>query len=389
MTSTEPFNRPRLLAPGPVETDPRTALLLAQPQIHHRTLEARAIVLDARAKLQMLLGCPWEVLITTSSGTGAFEAALVSLVPQGARVLCAQAGKFGERWGRMAQTLGYTVDEVKDDWGRSLEPQKVAAGIMPDTRALLITHSETATGALHDLEAISKAARAVNPEILILVDAVTSFAVAELRPEKWDLDAIISGSQKGVAAPPGLGFVALSPRAITQLGANPQRYYFDLKKELGSQVKGETAYTPAINLIQSLTHSIERLVSLPLEQLWLEKKRMNTALLEAGKALGCVQFADFPSPACAALVPPAGISGKGVADKLKEMGARAAAGQDPFKDAMFRISMMGYFDRYDALAVAGILEDAFESLGVRFERGVAVSAAWKALEVQPELVQTV
>ena len=121
----------------------------------------------------------------------------------------------------------------------------------------------------------------------------------------------------------------------------------------------------------------------------VDDQEMNTALLEAGKALGCVQFADVPSPACAALVPPGGISGKQVADRLKEMGARAAAGQDPFKDAMFRISMMGYFDRYDALAVAGILEDVFESLGVRFERGVAVSAAWKALEVKSELAHTV
>ncbi len=373
------FNRPRLLAPGPVETDPLVGLILAQPQLHHRTPEARAIVLDARAKLQKLLGCDHEVLITTSSGTGAFEAALVSLVAPTAKVLCAHAGKFGERWGLMATALGYSVANVTAPWGKSLEPSEVAAACT-DVAALFITHSETSTGALHDLQSISRAARAVNPNILIFVDAVTSFAVSELRPSEWDLDVIVSGSQKGVAAPPGLGFVSLSPRATQHLGANPHRYYFDLAKELKSQLKGETAYTPAINLIQTLTHTTQRLLSIPLEQLWAEKRRMNTALLEAGKALGCTPFAENPAPSCAALVPPAGISGKQVADQLKKLGAKAAAGQDPYKDAMFRISMMGYFDRYDALAVAGLLEDAFVALGVKFARGVAVNAAWQALE---------
>lgn len=383
------FNRPRLLAPGPVEVSPDTLRSLSQTQIHHRTPEARKAVLEARANLSKLLGADFEVLITTTSGTGAFEAAMVSLLEDGAEVVCAEAGKFGKRWGQMAEKLGYSVTYVSTDWGKALTPQAVAAAVQ-GKKALFITHSETSTGVLHDLEAISKAVRAVNPEILIYVDAVTSFAVAELRPQSWDLDVIVSGSQKGVAAPPGLGFAMLSPRALEVLNsgkANSRRYYLDLAKELKSQQNGETAQTPAINLIQALTVSTSRLVSIPLEDLWLEKEKMNNALVAAGLALGCSNFAERVSPATAALVPPAPLSGKQVAEAMKARGARAAAGQDAFKDSMFRISLMGYFDRYDALAVAGILEDVFAGLGVQFERGVAVKAAWEALKDQtPELV---
>ena len=354
-------------------------LSLARAQIHHRTPEARAIVLEARDKLLRLLGAPgWEALITTSSGTGAFEAALLSLVPHGAPVLTASAGKFGERWGDMAESFGYRVSRVTRPWGASLDPQEVARAAR-DQQALLITHSETSTGALHDLAAIARAVRAVNPDILILVDAVTSYAVAELRPSEWQLDVIISGSQKGVAGPPGLGFVFLSPRAVEGLLPAGQRYYFDLRKELKSQQKGETAQTPAINLIASLNESAATLLSVPLEVLWSEKARLNRALLAAGRALGCAPFAANPSPAVAALVPPAGLNGKQVAAALLTLGARAAAGQAPHQDDIFRVSLMGYFDRYDALAAAGLLEDALESLGARFERGAAVNAAWSAL----------
>ena len=375
------LNRPRLLAPGPVETDPRTMLALARPQLHHRTPEAREIVLTARENLGALLGAPgWETVITTSSGTGAFEAALLGLVQDGAPVLAASAGKFGERWGDMAQALGYNVTRLTRPWGEVLDPQEVAAACQGQA-ALLITHSETSTGALHDLASVARAVKAANLDILILVDAVTSYAVAELRPDRWGLDAVISGSQKGVAGPPGLGFVFLSPGAVGRLasGGDPRRYYFDLAKELKSQRSGETAQTPAINLIAALNVSTERLLRVPLETLWAEKKRLNDALLAAGTALGCRPFAARPSPSVAALAPPSGIGGKAVAAALRDLGAQAAAGQAPHADALFRVSLMGYFDRYDALAAAGLLEDALSTLGVPFERGAAVSAAWRAL----------
>lgn len=374
-----PLNRPRLIAPGPVEVSPQTLLALAQPQMHHRSPEARAKFLETRDKLSRLLGDPFEAVIVTGSGTAAFEGALVSSVPAGAKVVNASAGKFSERWGEMAGRLGYDVTSVQKPWGELLDAGEIAAAC-EDAFALTITHSETSTGALHDLQAIAAAAKSVNPDLLIIVDAVTSYGVAELRAAAWNADIIVSGSQKATATPPGLGFVLFSPQAEARLIRNtPKGFYLDLERELRGQKQANTPQTPAINLVYALDASLERLLSVPLEVLWAEKKRQNDALIAAGEALGCRSWASRPSPAVAVLVPPEGLGGKAVAAQLASMGQRALPGQAPHEDTVFRISTLGYADRYDALSVAGILEDAFTALGAKFERGAAVAAAWQVI----------
>jgi aspartate aminotransferase-like enzyme len=382
------FYRPRLLAPGPVETAKAVADALAAPQLHHRTPEARAIVLAARAGLQQIFGLPegWQTLVLSASGTGAFEAMLASLVPAGAPVLSLAAGKFGERWGQMAAALGYAVTHQSFPWGEAIAAEAVAALVAanPAAQALLFTHSETSTGTLHDLEAIAKAVRAVRPDLLILVDAITSLGVSELCPAEWGLDAVISGSQKGVAGPPGLGFVALSPRALAILETSkPHAYYFDLRRELKPQSAGETAYTPAINLIAALNAGMKPILAQiereGLQGLWAMKLRHNQALLAAALALGCTSYSQRPSPACVTLVPPAPVTGRQLVQALLARGARSQGGQDAVKDTICRISFMGYFDRYDVLGTAGLLEDALADLGVGFERGIGVAAAWQRL----------
>jgi aspartate aminotransferase-like enzyme len=384
--------RRRLIAPGPVETSQEVGLAMASAQIHHRSPEARAVVTKARAALKRVYGLPdaWEApLILTSSGTGAFEAALMNLVPTGAEVVNVSAGKFGERWGEMARALGYTVHERRQTWGKAI-PVSWAAELLetnPKATALLITHSETSTGVLHDLERIVQQARAVKPDVLLIVDAITSLGVSELRPAEWGLDAVISGSQKAVAGPPGLGFLALSPRALGLVGEGEHKvrpYYFDLRRELKAQPNGETASTPAINLIQALNASLEPIVqnidAHGLESWWVEKKTMNDALLNAALALGCSSYAERVSPACVTLVPPSGVTGKDLVKALLARGARAQGGQDAIKDVICRISFMGHFDRYDALAFAGLLEDALLDCEARVVRGAGVAAAWKTLE---------
>ena len=380
--------RQRLIAPGPVEISGDVQRALSLPQLHHRSPEAKAILKRALELLRVVAGLPvssgWQPLILTMSGTGAFEAVLSSLVPHGARVSSISAGKFGERWSEMAKGLGYAVAEQRFGWGESIPPS-AAVMIAPDVRALLVTHSETSTGALHDLERIARAARAANPEILIIVDAITSLGMAELRPLEWELDAIISGSQKAVAGPPGLGLVFLSPRALEALtGAPPNGYYLDLRRELKMQPQGETAFTPAINLIAALNASLEPMTAeieqIGLEAYWAGKKVLNDALLAAALALGCASFAQVPSPACVTLIPPAPITGRMLWSALLKRGARAQTGQDAIKDLICRISLMGYFDRYDALSFAGLLEEALVDCGAPVTRGAGVAALWRALE---------
>lgn len=374
-----PLNRPRLIAPGPVEVEPRVLLELAQPQLHHRTPLGIERLMEARAKLTRLLGDPYDAVITTSSGTGAFEGALISLTPEGGRVVNAQAGKFSERWGDMSERLGYETVRVARPWGDLLDPDEVADAAR-NAHTLLITHSETSTGALHDLAAIARAAKARNPDLIIIADCVTSYGVAELRPAAWGVDAIVSGSQKGAATPPGLGFVLFSPEVQKRMIPAPRRgFYLDLTRELKGQKAGNTPQTPAINLISALSVALDRLLAVPLEVLWAEKRRQADALIAAGAALGAPAWAARTSPAVAVLKPPTPLTGRQVAARLAAMGQRALPGQAPHEDAVFRVSTLGYADRYDALGIAGMLEDAFASLGVPFERGAAVQAAWRTL----------
>lgn len=385
-----PLNRPRLIAPGPVEVEPRVLLELARPQMHHRAPEGIEVLMEARAKLTRLLGDPYDAVITTSSGTGAFEGALVSLTPEGAKVVNAQAGKFSERWGDMSERLGYPTTRVVKPWGELLDPGEVADAAR-DAHTLLITHSETSTGALHDLAGIVAAARAQNPDLIVIADCITSYGVAELRPAGWGVDAVVSGSQKGTATPPGLGFVLFSPEVQERMvPATGRGFYLDLTRELKGQKAGNTPQTPAINLISALSLALDRLLAVPLEVLWAEKRRQADALIAAGTALGAPVWAARTSPAVAVLRPPAPLTGRQVAARLAEMGQRALPGQAPFEDTVFRVSTLGYADRYDALGIAGILEDCFESLGMEFERGAAVRAAWEALgERTPESVKAV
>jgi len=375
-----PLNRRRLIAPGPVEVEPRVLAELAQPQMHHRAPEGVEKLMQTRAQLSELLGAPgYESVIVTGSGTAAFEGALVSLVPEGAKVVSAQAGKFSERWGEMAQRFGYDTTLVSRPWGEVLDPVEIADATS-GAHTLLVTHSETSTGALHDLAAIARMAKANNPDLIVIADCITSYGVAELRPSDWGVDVIVSGSQKGAATPPGLGLLLFSPEVRERLIPNtPRGFYLDMHRELKGQMAGSTPQTPAINLVYALSASLERLLSVPREVLWAEKKRQNDALVAAGTALGARPWASRTTPAVAVLCPPAGIGGKAVAAQLAGMGQRALPGQAPHEDTVFRVSTMGYADRYDALSIAGILEDALEALGAKFERGAGVAAAWAAL----------
>jgi aspartate aminotransferase-like enzyme len=312
-----PLNRRRLIAPGPVEVEPRVLAELAQPQMHHRAPEGVEKLTQTRAQLSELLGAPgYESVIVTGSGTAAFEGALVSLVPGDAKVVSAQAGKFSERWGEMAGRFGYDTQLVSKPWGEVLDPQEVADACV-GAHTLLVTHSETSTGALHDLQAIARAAKARNPDLIVIADCITSYGVAELRPAEWGVDVIVSGSQKGTATPPGLGLLLFSPEVQARLIPNtPRGFYLDMQRELKGQMAGSTPQTPAINLIYALSASLERLLSVPRDVLWAEKKRQNDALLAAGTALGARAWASRPSPAVAVLCPPAGIGGKAVAAQL-------------------------------------------------------------------------
>jgi aspartate aminotransferase-like enzyme len=251
----------RLYTPGPVDVPARILAALARPAIHHRTAGFRAILAEATRGMAELCGTQGTVVTLAASGSGALEAAVVNLVAPGTRPLVVEAGKFGERWAKILKAYGVDAEVLSFDWGRAADPAQVAArlaarGATDRAPAVFFTHSETSTGVLHDAAAIAAAARAAGA--LAVADGVTSVGVHDVRMDAMGIDALVTGSQKGLMLPPGLGFVALGPRALEALDAGPRlpRFYLDLRKAAQTAADGDTPFTPATALIIGLTETL-------------------------------------------------------------------------------------------------------------------------------------
>ncbi|HEX7004829.1 MAG TPA: alanine--glyoxylate aminotransferase family protein [Trueperaceae bacterium] len=374
----------RLLAPGPVAVPPPVLEAMAQPVFMHRGERFRSLLLRVRERLAELACVPGEeVLVITGSGTAAFEAVLLATVPAGSKIVSVQAGKFGERWGQMAERFGYLVVPLRFPWGRAADPEVLARELErhPDAAAVTTTHSETSTGVLHDVEALAITVRRAAPDALVLVDAVTSLAASELRPLDWGLDAIVSGSQKGLMTPPGLGVAWLSERAWRSgERSRPPSYYLDLHKERRSQARGETAYTPAVNLVAGLDAALGMLLDEGVEQVWSRRTRLNEAVLAGGEAIGLIPYAQRVSPAVAALAVPTGIAAPDVVAALRHRGITISGGQDEAKPVLLRPSVLGWADEFDAITIVAALEQALRELGRQVPPGAGVGAAMRVLE---------
>jgi len=383
-----PATKPRLLAPGPVEVAPAVLEAMARPVLHHRSPEFKALFQRVRARLAEVAMVPGEeVLVVTGSGTAGFEAGLLAIVPAGGTVVSLNAGKFGERWAHLARRFGYRVVELEGAWGTAFDPDRVRAALRAagHVDAVTTTHSETSTGVLHDVEAIAAVVREEAPEALMVVDAVTSLAAAELRPRAWGLDAVFSGSQKGVMVPPGLAFAYLSSRAwersdaLAAEGSLVPSYYLDLRRERERQREGQTAATPAVSLVAGLDVSLGMLLEEGIEAVWRRRALLNEALLRAGEAVGLARYAERPSPAVAALRTPAGVAAPEVTRRLADQGIRIGAGQDAARPHLLRPSVLGYCDRFDVVTLAAALEEAMRALGRPVAFGAGPAAALQAM----------
>ncbi len=375
----------RLLAPGPVPVPGFVREVLARPAIHHRSEEFRDSFMRARARLAELLLVPGQdVTILGGAGTTAFEASFIACVPPGAPVVAAHAGRFGARWAGLARRFGHEVIDVEAPWGEALEPAAVAAALRahPDAAALTIVHSETSTGVLNDLAAIAAAVREASPHALILVDAVTSLAAAELRPADWSLDAVVAGSQKGVMLPPGLGFAWLSDRAWSSAPQRSRRhpsFTLDLHEERPRQRDGATGITPPVPLVLALEAVLEHLLDFGIEAYWQHKVSLNAAVLAGLDALGCRPFAARPSPAVAAVWSPERLDAKVLSGALRARGVRVGGGMEEFATRVLRPSVLGHVDSFDALAIVAAFEQALHDLAVPFEPGAGVAAFQRRL----------
>ena len=232
---------------------------MAAADIHHRTAEFRALYTRVLAQLKQFVGTETgDIIVLSSSGTGAMEAAVSNLTSPGDRVLVLTAGKFGERWTSLAKAFGCEVDVVSAPYGHTFSLDEVKAALKLETQVVFMQATETSTGVRHCVPGVASLLKENASEALLVVDAITGLGTTHLDMDGWGVDVLIGGSQKAVMIPPGLSYLAVGPRAWERMEAsyNP-RYYFDLRKERKNARAGESAYTPAVALIAALGAALD------------------------------------------------------------------------------------------------------------------------------------
>jgi aspartate aminotransferase-like enzyme len=370
-----------LLSPGPTPIPNEVALAMSETMIHHRTPQFNKIFAEARERLKKLFGTTNDVLILASSGTGAMEASVANLFSPGDKVLVVNGGKFGERWLNIANAYGLKPVELKVEWGQAVKVADIEKQLTAtaDIRGVMIQASETSTTVLHPVKEI---AQLIKNGPLFLVDGVTAVGVISLPLDDWGIDALVTGSQKALMLPPGLGFVAFSDRAWEKTKqAKLPRFYFDLNLERKNQQKGSGAFTPAVSLIFGLRASLEMMEREGLEKVYARHARMCRATRAAATALGLKLLApQSPSPAATGIYMPDGIDADQVLDYLRDkMNVTLAEGQDQLKGKVIRIAHVGYMGAFDVITAIAALEMALRKFGAEIPFGKGVAAAEEVL----------
>lgn len=373
--------KPYLLSPGPTPIPNEVALAMAETMIHHRTPQFNCVFEDAREKLKKLFGTKNDVLVLASSGTGAMEASVANLFSPGEKVLVVNGGKFGERWLNISKAYGLRPVELKVPWGQAVKVAAVEQQLRAhsDIRGVMIQASETSTTVLHPVKEIAELTRN-GP--LLLVDGVTAVGVVPLPLDQWGIDALVTGSQKALMLPPGLGFVALSDRAWEKTRtAKLPRFYFDLNLERKNQQKGSGAFTPAVSLIFGLRASLNMIEREGVDRVYARHARLCRATRAAAAALGLQLLApEDPSPAATGIYMPDGIDADQVLDFLREkMNVTLAEGQDQLKGKVIRIAHIGYMGAFDVITAVAALEMGLRKFGVEIPFGRGVAAAQEVL----------
>jgi aspartate aminotransferase-like enzyme len=391
------IRKTRLFTPGPTPLLPAAQFAMAAADIHHRTAEFRALYAKVLDQLKTFVGTKNDVILLSSSGTGAMEAAISNLTSPGDRLLVLSAGKFGERWEALGKAFGCAVDVVKAPYGETFSLDEVRKALKIETRAVLMQATETSTAVRHDVRAIADLLKQVESDALLVVDGITGLGTTHFDVDGWGVDVLIGGSQKAVMIPPGLSYLSVSQRAweAMEISLNP-RYYFDLRKERKNAQKGESAYTPAVALIAALGASFDWIAAQGGGD--LEKGRIQlvenaetcAAMMRAAmQAMGLKLFApSAPAAAATAVLPPAGVDSGVIVKELKSrFGAVITNGQGEMKGQIFRIAHLGLFDYMDTIALVGALEQvAVEVLKIPgFEFGKALIAAQKVYASRPPL----
>jgi serine---pyruvate transaminase len=371
----------RLLTPGPTEVPEAALLSMARQVTHHRTPEFRGLLAEVVANLKYVLVTKNDVLVLTSSGTGAMEAAVVNLAPRGGKAIVLESGKFAERWRKICEAFGINVVRYEVPWGEPFEAAEVAKLLEqhPDAVAVFTTLLETSTGVGHDIEAIG---RVVGPsKALLVVDGISGVGAMECRTDDWGIDILVVGAQKALMTPPGLAFLAVSPAAWKQIESiSRPAFYFDLLAYRKAIKESDTPYTPAIPLVKALAESLRTIRAGGIESIWARTKVLAQATRAGIEALGLKLVAARPADGMTAVYFPEGLDGKRFLERLQtRFGVKLAGGQGPLKGRIFRIAHMGLVDELDILSTLAAIELGLAGMGRDVKLGTGVAAASRVL----------
>ncbi len=368
-----------LLAPGPVPVPPRALLAMAQPVIHHRLPEFSAVLSKIRQDLRYLFQTTQDVLFFASSGTGAMEACVANLFSPGEEVIVIRGGKFGERWGELAETFGLRPIYIDVPWGEAVRVEEVKKALEkhPEAKGVLVQAHETSTGVKHPVDQIASLTKGT--EVLLVVDAISALGVYPLPFDALGIDAMVAGSQKSLALPPGLSFVALSARAWEKVEkVHSPRYYFDFRREKKALGKETTAFTPAVSLLYALSEVLARIKEVGLETLFAHYARLAGACRAGVRALGLEIFAQTPCEALTIVKVPEDVDGGRLMKLMREKyRVTMAGGQAKLKGKVVRIAHLGYQSPLDVILALATLEMALNELGHPVSLGAGVAAAQK------------
>ncbi len=376
-----PYLKQYLMTAGPTPLPPEVSQVMAEPVLYHRApafIEVYARCLD---RVKDVFETTGDVLVFSSSGSGAMESAVANLVRRGEPALVASCGKFGERWAELCHAFGADLVHHDAGWGSRVEPEELERLLSenPGVDVVFTTLSETSTGVVNDIRALAEVAHA--HDALLVVDAVSALGAIPVKQDEWEIDVVVSGSQKALMCPPGLAFASPSERALERAAAHEHpTYYFDWGKTAKGQRKDppDSPFTPAVTIFRALDVALDMIEREGLEQVFERHRLLGRATREAAKALDLELFGpeDENANVVTAMKLPDSIDGARVPKTMRDKyGITIAGGQSQLKGKIARIAHCGYFGAFDIVTTIAALEMTLRELGHPVELGAGVGAA--------------
>ena len=373
-----------LQIPGPTNTPLPILAAVAKPTIDHRGPEFAELGLNVLKRIRAVFKTSRPVIIYPTSGTGAWEAALVNTLSSGDRILMFETGWFSTLWAKMTKALGLEPEIISGDWHTGVDAGVIEARLRADKqhaiKAVAVVHNETSTGVASDIAAVRKAIDNAKHPALLLVDTISSLASIDYRHDEWGVDVTVGGSQKGLMLPPGLAFNAISEKAIeASKNAKLPRSFLGWDEMLASNASGFFPYTPSTNLLQGLRVALDLLEEEGLDEVFARHDRAALAIRRAveqwGFEIQCRNASEFSSSLTAVRLPEGYSADALRSEVLQRANMSLGNGLGPLADRVFRIGHLGDFSNASILGTLAGVELGLKARGIPYGRGGVDAAA--------------